>query len=177
MSGLECNVSICCSTLWQLLITNDDFAKAINNRQQIDVSILDFAKAFDKVPHLRLPDHYGVTGNLLNVNHLFIRSIITGSSRWYIIILTSGVPQGSVCTWPNTFLVYLNDIASVVESKLCLFADDCIIYRTISSSNNHPYNQYDIQHLEMVQRQVDCFVLSSLGLTVIMTVLLKCYST
>ena len=53
----------------QLLITIDDFAKAINNRQQIDVGILDFAKAFDKVPHLRLLhklEHYGVTGNLLN---------------------------------------------------------------------------------------------------------------
>ena len=38
----------------QLLITIDNFAKAINNRQQIDVGILDFAKAFDKVPHSRL---------------------------------------------------------------------------------------------------------------------------
>ena len=49
-------------------ITIDNFAKAINNRQQIDVGILDFAKAFDKVPHSRLLyklEYYGVTGNLL----------------------------------------------------------------------------------------------------------------
>ena len=38
----------------QLLITVEDIAKAINNRQQIDVGILDFGKAFDKVPHSRL---------------------------------------------------------------------------------------------------------------------------
>jgi len=55
----------------QLLITTDDFAKAthINNRQQIDIGILDFAKAFDKVSRLRLLhklEHYGVSGNLLD---------------------------------------------------------------------------------------------------------------
>ena len=38
----------------QLLITIDDLARALNNKLQIDCGILDFAKAFDKVPHLRL---------------------------------------------------------------------------------------------------------------------------
>ena len=54
-----------------LLITTDDLTKAVNNRQQIDIGILDFTnyKAFDKVPHLRLLhklEYYGVTSNLLN---------------------------------------------------------------------------------------------------------------
>ena len=74
----------------QLLITIDDFAKAINNRQQVDVGILDFAKAFDKVPHSRLLyklEYYGVTGNLLKwLTSFFIRSITTGSIKWYIVI-------------------------------------------------------------------------------------------
>ena len=39
------------------------------------------------------------------------------------------------------------------------------------------YNQYDIQHLEMVQCQTTCFVLNNLGLLVIIIVLPKCYST
>ena len=36
----------------QFLLTIDDLARGINDRQQIDISILDFSKAFDKVPHL-----------------------------------------------------------------------------------------------------------------------------
>ena len=38
----------------QLLIPIDDLARALNNKLQIDCGILDFAKAFDKVSHLRL---------------------------------------------------------------------------------------------------------------------------
>jgi len=31
----------------QLLLTIDDFARALNNRLQVDIGILDFCKAFD----------------------------------------------------------------------------------------------------------------------------------
>ena len=34
----------------QLLIAMDDFAKALNSRQQIDIGILDLSKTFDRVP-------------------------------------------------------------------------------------------------------------------------------
>jgi len=38
----------------QLLITIDDFAKALNSKKQIYIGILEFARAFDKVSHARL---------------------------------------------------------------------------------------------------------------------------
>ena len=44
--------------------------------------------------------------------------------------VTSGVPQGSVLG-PLLFLAYVNDIWRNIESKIRLFADDCIIYRKI----------------------------------------------
>ena len=35
----------------QLLVTVNDIAKAINNKLQVDLAVLDFSKAFDKVAH------------------------------------------------------------------------------------------------------------------------------
>ena len=47
----------------QLLITIDGLARALNNKLQIDCGILDFAKAFDKMPHLRLLEFYSIRGH------------------------------------------------------------------------------------------------------------------
>ena len=50
----------------QLISTIHDLAKGIEDRKQTDVVLLDFSKAFDKVPHLRLLqklDHYGIRGD------------------------------------------------------------------------------------------------------------------
>jgi len=38
----------------QLLITIDNFDRALNSKKQVDIEILDFSKVFDKVPHARL---------------------------------------------------------------------------------------------------------------------------
>ena len=78
-------------------------SRGTNNRQQIDIGILDFSKAFDKVPHLRLfhkLEHYGVVGNILN----WLTSFLSGRSQQVAIngilsssiVVTSGVTQGSV---------------------------------------------------------------------------------
>jgi hypothetical protein len=50
----------------QLIITIDALAKSLAKGKQVDVILLDFSKAFDKVPHHRLLhklDYYGVRGN------------------------------------------------------------------------------------------------------------------
>ena len=38
----------------QLLMTTDDISKSMNSGNQVDMAILDFSKAFDKVSHERL---------------------------------------------------------------------------------------------------------------------------
>ena len=38
----------------QLIVTIQDIAKNLSKGRQVDIILLDFAKAFDKVPHARL---------------------------------------------------------------------------------------------------------------------------
>ena len=51
----------------QLLLTINDLAEGLRDKHQIDTILLDFSKAFDRVPHERLLQkfhHYGVRGHL-----------------------------------------------------------------------------------------------------------------
>ena len=53
----------------QLILTIQDLAAGLSAKSQIDAILLDFSKAFDKVPHERLAaklHHYGVRGNTLS---------------------------------------------------------------------------------------------------------------
>jgi hypothetical protein len=56
------------STVSQLIQVVHEYAKALEKNQQVDVIYLDFAKAFDKVPHNKLLykfESFGIRGNLL----------------------------------------------------------------------------------------------------------------
>jgi hypothetical protein len=57
-----------------------------------------------------------------------------------------GVPQGSVLG-PLLFLAYINYLWRNIESSIRLFADDCIIYRSISNNNDMEDLQVDLNRL------------------------------
>ena len=137
----------------QLFLTIDDFARAVDKKFQVDVAILDFAKAFDKVAHARLAhklNYYGVRGPLLQWLQSFLtdltQKVIFDGSHSSPCHVTSGVPQGSVLG-PALFLIYINDIIANIHSQLRLFADDCLLYCPIHSFNDHKILQSDLDSL------------------------------
>jgi hypothetical protein len=62
--------------------------------------------------------------------------------------VVSGVPQGSVLG-PLLFLVFINYLPASVSSKTRLFADDCILYRTIENHQDCVTLQMDLNNLAL----------------------------
>ena len=61
--------------------------------------------------------------------------------------MVSGVPQGTVLG-PLLFLLHINDLPSVVSSKVRLCADDCLIYRNINNKKDQIAVQKDLNLFE-----------------------------
>ncbi|PIK40942.1 putative RNA-directed DNA polymerase from mobile element jockey-like [Apostichopus japonicus] len=133
---------------------------------------MDFAKAFDKVPHRRLLlklDRYGIRGKALNWTEAFLtqrkqRVVIDGKcSEW--VDVKSSVPQGTV-TGPMDFLVFINDLPQNLTSSVKLFADDCIVFRKVAGPEDAGMLQKDLDVLtawqskwQMAFNAQKCYVL------------------
>ena len=143
----------------QLITTINDLAKGLEDTTQIDVILLDYEKAFDKVSHRHLLEklrHNGVHGNILEWVSSFLhsrtQSVLVDGQTSSESDVTSGVPQGSVLG-PLLFLVYINDLpACVTSSTTRLFADDSVMYRRIKSPDDSAKLQDDLNNAQVWEK-------------------------
>ena len=147
--GLSCET--------QLATTVEELQKGLDNKYQQDVVILDFNKAFDKVPHrhlLKKLDASDIKGNI----HKWFTAYLTNRRQRVIVDpdgrssgeapVLSGVPQGTVLG-PLMFLTYVNDITSDLTSQMKLFTDDALLFRPIKSEKDCKSLQKDLDTLEI----------------------------
>ena len=96
----------------------------------LDAMYLDYAKAFDSVPHRRLLaklESYGITDRILTWVESFLtgrfQSVLVNGNKSFSAPVVSGIPQGSVLG-PLLLIIYINDLPDSVTSNLYMFADD-----------------------------------------------------
>ena len=99
----------------QLILTLEDILKTTSKGKQIDIALLDFSKAFDKVPHQRLNNKlkcFGIRDNTLNWISPFLHNrtqlVLLDNVKSSTTFVDSGVPQGTILG-PLPFLFYIND--------------------------------------------------------------------
>jgi hypothetical protein len=139
----------------QLISLTQELHEYLEAKEQVDMIVLDFSKAFDKVPHRRLMRklwNYGIRGT----THAWIQAFLVDRSQRVMVDgehsewakVESGVPQGTVLG-PVLFLAFINDLPKAVpNARVRLFADDCVMYKSVSTEADCKSLQDDIHLLE-----------------------------
>ncbi len=141
-----------CST--QILEAVNNWTSFLEQGDTVDTIYLDFAKAFDSVPHQRLLKKIkalGIEGKVLDWIAAFLsdrrqRVIVNGcASDWSDV--ASGVPQGSVIG-PILFIIFINDMPNQITNFISLFADDAKLYGKSSTQAQRRGLQDDLNTLQ-----------------------------
>jgi len=140
-----------CTT--NLLETLDIITDAVNNGFLVILILLDFAKAFDTVPHDELIEKvraYGFDERLIKWLSNFLKKrrqrVVMGEVVTDWLEVLSGVPQGSVIG-PLLFVIYINDMPDSIASFLELFADDSKLISIIKCAEDLSQLKQDLANI------------------------------
>ena len=112
----------------QIITVMHRWASVLNVHGRVDAVILDFAKAFDSVPHERLllkADYYRYRRKA----NIRLESFVTGRSQQFVVNgsasslspVVFGVTQRTLLR-PILFLMFMNDLATNITPSIKLFA-------------------------------------------------------
>lgn len=138
------------STSTNLVTFTSFITQEIEKGHQVD-AIYDLSAAFDKMNHeiaLAKFDKLGIKNNVL----AWLRSYLVGRTMSVKIgdhesspfTVTSGVPQGSHLG-PFLFLLYMNDVNSILECFNLSYADDLKLYYVIHGHRDTSYLQQQLE--------------------------------
>lgn len=138
------------STETALMKVHDDIAFTVDKKGIAILLLIDFAKAFDRVSHVKLVNKLISAYNFSDPAAKLLNSYL--SDRYQAVFLNgimssfilceSGVPQGSILG-PLLFSLFINDLPGVLKyCSVHLFADDVQIYFCSSENFSIP----DISH-------------------------------
>lgn len=139
------------STVTNLAIFTGDVSTNINNSIQTDAIYTDFTKAFDTVDHSLLMcklEWFGLSGSVLRLFKSYLcdrkQSVCVNGEQSDDVVVTSGVPQGSILG-PLLFVLYVNDLPKCVNfSNVLMYADDVKLYKAIVSTSDCKLLQMDL---------------------------------
>jgi retron-type reverse transcriptase len=137
-----------------LLVALDVITGKIKNGHSVDLVLLDFAKAFDKVSHAKLIQKlkaYGIDGILVK----WIESFLTGRKQRVLIgdnrseweDVTSSVPQGSVLG-PLLLTIFINDLPDKIKNECRLYAENSKLIGVIERVEDAIEIQKDIDSMQ-----------------------------
>ena len=142
------------STVTNLTEYTHMLSENFKQKLQTDSIYIDFAKAFDRVPHIPLINKLhkmGVNQNLLFLLRNYLRDrtqvVEIDGVRSDIVHVTSGVIQGSILG-PLLFSAYVWDLPACLEHAQCsMYADDSKIFSTIKNVSDSILLQNDLGNL------------------------------
>ena len=131
----------------------DIFAKGLENNVQTDGIALDFARAFDTIPHHKLVlkmNYYGIRKILPWIEDFLtgrMQSVVIEGAKSRFVTVISGIPQGTVIAG-LLFLIFINDLpTSVTNSFTGVFCDDTLIAKEILNQNDTTLLQNDLNEV------------------------------
>ena len=104
--------------------------------------MMDFSVKLCKLKHYDIDDKIW-----LWISNFLKQHVVVDGIQSDLVTVDSGVPQGTVLG-PILFLLPINDLPSVISSKVRLFANDCQVYRKIKNKQDQIALQKDLNLLE-----------------------------